>query len=393
MLALPVSAGVGGYLPSMVWLFVTWLMMTGSSLLLMEASLWMGEGEHLISMSKKLLGPIGQALSWVLYLYICYASLVSYAAGGGDLLTCSWGPECLGRAEAIMAIAFVLTFLVYLGAKITGRINSFLFIGMIGAYVLLIFFGLDKINAPLLAKNSWVTSFFALPILLTSFSHQTMVPSLTPYLKRNAKALRFAIIGGTTIPFLVYAIWLTVILSIVPLEGEKGLIEAYVQGVPTTLFINHHAEGSILVPLMNFFTLFAIITSFLGIALGLFDFLADGLKLNKVTLGLLIWIPVVFFAIFYERAFIVAMETTGGVGDAILTGLIPIAMVWVGRYRKQFTSEWGLPGGKPLLVLLAIAFFAILCIELFMLSTDVVKDTLQNISSESSQFRPLSLLE
>lgn len=381
MLALPVSAGVGGYVPSMVWLLITWLMMTASSLLLMEVSLWMKEGEHLISMAKRFLGPIGQAISWILYLYISYASLVSYAAGGGDLLTCSWSADCFGRNEAIIFIALALTFLIYLGAKVAGRINSLLFIGMIGAYLLIIMVGSDKIDMPLLANSNWLTSVFALPILLTSFSHQTMVPSLTPYLKRNAKALRFAIIGGTAIPFLVYAIWLTLILSIVPLEGEKGLIEAYVQGIPTTLFVNHHATGSILVPLMNFFTLFAIITSFLGIALGLFDFLSDGLKikekgLGKVALGLLILIPVIFFAIFYERAFIVAMETTGGVGDAILTGLIPIAMVYIGRYHRNNHSDHPLPGGKPLLALLALGFFAILCVELTMLSTDVVQTTL-----------------
>lgn len=384
MLALPVSAGVGGYLPSMVWLMVAWFMMTASSLLLLEASLWMKEGEHVISMAKRFLGPIGQAVSWILFLYISYASLVSYAAGGGDLLTCSLADNCLGRTEAIIGITLILTFFIYLGAKIVGRINSILFLSMIAAYLLLIGVGMDKINIPLLSKSNWLTSFFALPILLTSFSHQTMVPSLASYLKRNAKALRFAIIAGTTIPFLVYAIWLTLILSIVPLDGEKGLIDAYLKGIPSTVFINVHATGKYLVPIMNFFSLFAVVTSYLGIALGLFDFLSDGLKikekgLGKVALGLLIVIPVLFFAIFYERAFIVAMETTGGIGDAILTGIIPILMVYIGRYKLGYKSDWSIPGGKAVLIALALGFFSILLIELTMLSTSVISDTLQKV--------------
>ena len=382
MLALPVSAGVGGYIPSMLWLLVTWLMMTASSLLLMEASLWMKEGDHLITMSKKFLGPLGQAISWVLFLYISYASLVSYAAGGGDLITCSLSPQCFGRAETIVIVASFLTVCIGLGAKMIGRVNSILFFGMIGTYLLMIAAGSDKIQLPQLNKSSWLTSFFALPILLTSFSHQTMVPGLTTFLKRNSKALRFAIIGGTTIPFLVYAVWLTLILSIVPLEGEKGLIEAYLLGIPSTLFVNHHAQGSWIVPLMNFFTFFAIITSFLGIGMGLYDFLSDGLKIKekgigKLGLSLLILIPVAFFAVYYERAFLVAMETTGGIGDAIVTGIIPILIVYIGRYRKGFQSEWRVPGGKPILLLLAILFFTILLMELAMLSTNLVAETLK----------------
>ncbi|MDB2613882.1 hypothetical protein N9Y92_01835 [Chlamydiales bacterium] len=380
MLALPVGAGVGGYFPSVIWLFITWAMMTCTSLLLLEVNLWMKEGEHIISMAKRFLGPIGQALTWILYLYISYASLVSYAAGGGDLFTCStnylWG-FCLSRPEAIISFTLAFTFLIYLGAKFVGRINTIFFIGMLVSYFFLTIMGIDDIKPELLLKKSWFTSLFALPLLLTSFSHQTMVPSLTPYLKRNPQYLKWAVIGGTSIALVIYLIWLTLVLGIVPVEGENGLIEAYTQGVPATQFVNENVTGYWMIPLMNFFSLFAIVTSFLGIAFGLFDFLSDGLKIKKtksgkILLGLLLIIPVIFFATYYKRAFLVAMETTGGIGDALLNGLLPITMVWIGRYYRGYKSALKLPGGRPILSLLALAFSSILVLEIVMLSTNIV---------------------
>lgn len=384
MLALPVAAGVGGYLPSITWLVVSWLIMTASSLLLLEANLWMREGEHVISMAKRLLGPLGKAVSWLLYLYIGYASLVSYSAGGGRIFTQyvnEFFSLSLSQAEGIILVTAALVAVIYLGAKTVGRINTVLFMGMILSYILLVGLGIDEVNPLLHSTTSWVTSLLALPLLLTSFSHQTMVPSLTPYLMRNGKALRWAIVGGTTIAFVVYFLWLTLVLGIVPVEGENGLIEAYLLGVPATEFVNFHVQGFWLSYIVNFFSFFAIVTSFLGIGFGLFDFLSDGLSieergLGKVGLGLLIIIPTLYFAIYYERAFIVAMETTGGVGDALLNGIIPIMMVWSGRYLLGYKSEWRLFGGKPLLIILGLLFLFVLLFEVLMLSTNIVHDWL-----------------
>ncbi|MFN4174810.1 MAG: aromatic amino acid transport family protein, partial [Parachlamydiaceae bacterium] len=67
MLALPVATGLAGFFPSLVVMILSWLMMTLTALLLLEVSLWMEEGVHVITMSSRLLGPFGKAVSWVLY--------------------------------------------------------------------------------------------------------------------------------------------------------------------------------------------------------------------------------------------------------------------------------------------------------------------------------------
>jgi tyrosine-specific transport protein len=213
----------------------------------------------------------------------------------------------------------------------------------------------------------------AIPLLLTTFSFQTMVPSLVPYLKRNIKALRIAVIGGTTITLIIYAIWQMLILGIVPAEGANSLAEALARGEPATQFLREHVDGRWVVAVAEYFAFFAIVTSFLGIALGLFDFLADGLHIKKDTagkllLGFLIIVPTLICATYFERIFIVALETSGGFGDSILNGLIPVAMAWLGRYymKEYMDRPVLLPGGKPALVAIGAFFFCALILTIYL---------------------------
>jgi tyrosine-specific transport protein len=69
---------------------------------------------------------------------------------------------------------------------------------------------------------------------------------------------------------------------------------------------------------------------------------------------LLIAIPAYLFAIYWERAFLMALELTGGIGDAILNGAIPVLMVWSGRYVQKRKGETLVGGGRPVLSLIML---------------------------------------
>lgn len=372
MLALPVATGVGGFWPSLAIMAACWLGMTLTALLLLEVTLWMEEGVHIITMTSRLLGAPGRIISWFLYLFICYASLVAYTAGGGHQISLAFSTYLdWPVSKELGCVIFIILFgiVVDMGSLIVGRVNSILFIAMIASYFALVGMGVDEVKAEHLKHKGWILSFLAIPLTLTTFSFQTMVPSLTPYLNRHAKALRIAVVGGTVITFAIYAIWQLLILGIVPVSGENGLAAALQLGQPPTLFLGTHVEGKWIVAVAEYFSFFAIVTSFLGIGLGLFDFLSDGLKVKKkgwgkLLLGALIIIPTLLFATQYERAFLVAMETTGGIGDSILNGMIPVLMVWIGRYWRNMTGPIRVWGGKPLLVLIFLFFLGAFIIQI-----------------------------
>lgn len=380
MLALPVATGVSGLLPSLAIMLVSWLAMTLSALLLLEISLWMEEGAHIITMTSRLLGIPGKAISWCLYLFICYASIVGYTAGGGTQITNAFQNIFnLAISKELGCLLFILGFglIIDFGTNVVGRINAILFTSMIISYFALVGMGLDEVDQTLLMHRNWTPSLLAIPLMLTTFSFQTMIPSLTPYLQKHAKSLRLAIVGGTLITFLAYAVWQWLILGIVPIEGENGLAEALALGEPPTQFLREHVKGEWVSIIAEYFAFFAIVTSFLGIALGLFDFLSDGLHIKKkgwgkLALAALIIIPTLIFATKFERIFIVAMETTGGIGDSILNGMMPVLMVWVGRYRLGYSSDitYRLWGGKLMLVLIFAFFLSAFIIQLLAYTID-----------------------
>lgn len=371
MLALPVATGISGFFPSTLMMFLCWFAMTASALLLLEVNLWMKEGAHVITMASTLLGPIGKIVSWCVYLFISYASIVAYTAAGGALV--------INGADGLFGLVvpkewgclfFIVFFggVIYLGNRIVGRVNTILFVAMIVAYFALIGTGITEVKGSLLTHAHWPTSLLAIPLLLTTFSFQTMLPSLTPYLKRNVWALRIAIIVGTTITLIVYLIWQFLVLGIVPVDGPNSLIKALEVGEPITQFLREHVQSHWVSVIAEYFAFFALVTSFLGIALGLFDFLSDGLKIpnvgfGKVVLSLLIIIPTFIFAAYFERVFLLALDTSGGFGDSILNGIMPVLMVWVGRYIFKFPDEHRTPGGKPLLIIVLSFFVFALVLE------------------------------
>jgi tyrosine-specific transport protein len=116
---------------------------------------------------------------------------------------------------------------------------------------------------------------------------------------------------------------------------------------------------------------FAILTSFLAQALSLVHFLADGLKINykkqeNISLCILALLPPLVLSIIYPQLFFKALNFAGGICAVILFGLLPVAMVWIGRYRKVTPASYQMPGGKPVLVLI---FGFALCILFLQIST------------------------
>jgi len=373
MLALPVATGISGFFPSIIMMALVWLGMTTSALLLLEVNLWMKEGAHVITMSSTILGPLGKVVSWIVYLFIAYASLVAYTAAGGVLVIDGMSSLLnFTVTKELGCLFFILFFgsVVTIGSYFVGRVNSILFVGMIGAYFLLITTGLSETRFDLLLHSNWSTSFLAIPLLLTTFSFQTMLPSLTPYLKSNARALRLAVIGGTSLTFIVYFLWQWMVLGIVPVSGPNSLLKALEVGEPITRFLREHVKTDYVSSIAEYFAFFALVTSFLGIALGLKDFLADGLNISKkgwgqICLGLLLVIPTYIFAAYFDRIFLIALDSSGGFGDSILNGIMPVLMVWVGRYYLFFPNEnsYRVWGGKPLLIATFAFFICSLILE------------------------------
>ena len=122
-------------------------------------------------------------------------------------------------------------------------------------------------------------------------------------------AILLLILIGSSIPFLVYIVWQYLILGIVPLGGTEGLLFAKEHGQTAVIPLKGLISSPYIYAIGQAFGFCALTTSFLGVTLGIFDFLADGLKLpkkggNKIFLYFLVYLPPTVIAMLYPKIFI-----------------------------------------------------------------------------------------
>ena len=174
---------------------------------------------------------------------------------------------------------------------------------------------------------------------------------------------------GSLIPLLIYILWEFLISGVVPIQGVPGLINSWKLGENAVKPVQILLSDPWISLAANFLAFFVIVTSFLGVALSLTDFLADGFKIEKsnagrIILSFLAFAPSLTIALVYPRAFLSALEYAGAFGVAILLGILPAAMVWSGRYRLKYEGEYRAPGGKFALSCVILFFFFVIILEI-----------------------------
>lgn len=373
MLALPVLMGLAGFFPSLIMLLLVFIYMTATGLLFVEINGWFRERVNIVSMARQALGKIGGLLSWVIYLFLFYSLLVAYISGAGNLFSLfAPGFSGMGGANELFILCYVLVFgtIVYLGTRSVDLVNRYLMVGLIFSYVAMISLGVTKIDPHLLTffqpKNAWI----ALPILVTSFGFQNMIPSLTTYLKGDLRKMRWTVIGGSIIALLVYFTWILFFLGTVPAEGKWGLIQGLEEQKEAVELLQHFVDFFWIKTFSKWFAFFAITTSFLAQSLGLVHFIADGVhveltKKNKWILLFVTLLPPTCFGLFYPGIFFQALGFAGGICAVILFGFFPVIIAYLGRYHKKILSPYQLGGGKG-------ALFAIFAFSLILMICEIM---------------------
>lgn len=363
MLALPIVLSQTGFIYSSILLFTCWFIMTASAFLLLEANLWLPKNRNIISMAKVTLGPIGQLVAWVTYLLLLYSLLAAYIAGGSDflnnLLTLINVHLHYGLTPLLFTI--ILGYVVFHGIKSVDLVNRLLMFAKLATLILLIAFVSPHISLPHLTSGAPRYLTAGMTVALTSFGFATIIPSLRTYFHDDIKKLRLTIWIGSLIPLICYIIWDMTIMGVIPREGHDGLIDMLHSGRSISDFVSilsNILQRDTITTFARIFTSVCLLTSFLGVALCLSDFLSDGLGLektgrNKWIIQLVTFLPPLLIVLFYPGAFITALSYAG-IFIAILIILLPCLMVWYGRYVKNIAQGYRVVGGKVLLIFLMI---------------------------------------
>lgn len=345
MLAIPLVTATVGFGLACLLLVFCWAVMLATALLILEVNLKFERSASFATMAKGTIGKVGYALTWFSICFLLYALCAAYITGGSalfHLLIHSLHINLAGWVSAVVFTAF-FGFFVFFGTRSVDYINRVLIFIKFGAFLILCLCLLPHVRYGHLSHLQFHLSFWmAIPVLMTSYGFHPVIPSLRVYLKDDLKRLRIVIITGATIPLFIYLLWEVCTLGVLPVSGPNSLVHILNSGGSVAELVSDlqaMVNTTVVKVFSNMFTDIAVTTSFLGVSLGLNDFLADGLKINRSKLNhrVGIWclsflIPLAF-ALFYPKGFVLALGYAS-IFVAVLLIVIPAWMAYEARGKK-----------------------------------------------------------
>lgn len=337
MLAMPITSAEMGFGYTLILLFFLWALLSYSALLFVEVYQKAERKDAgIATLAEQHFGIVGRVLATLSLVIFMYAILTVYSLGGGSLLAPFIGGN---ETAAIIAFVLILAVAVTIGTGAVDMFTRLLFIAKLIAFVLVLFMMLPKVSLENLGAMPlhYLLIISASPVFFTSFGFHVVIPSINNYLDGDIRRLRIAIIGGTAIPLVAYILWQMATHGVF---SQVEFVEIIRQD-PTLnglVAATYKATGSSLISgAVRIFSALALITSFLGVALGLIDCLDDLLKrvnitANRLSLGLMTFAPTLLFALFY-RDFL-AVLTYAGQMFTFYGLVLPVGMAWM--LRRKF---------------------------------------------------------
>ncbi|MFU2079399.1 aromatic amino acid transport family protein [Avibacterium endocarditidis] len=362
MLAMPLTSAEMGFGYTLALLFILWILLSYSALLFVEVYQKAERKDAgIATLAEQYFGITGRVLATLSLVIFMYAILSAYVTGGGSLLA-GLLPFLGDNATSVSIVLFTVVLGVFIVIS-TGAVDALtrlLFVIKLVAFVLVLAMMLPLVTSDnLLAmplKDFLIVS--ASPVFFTSFGFHVIIPSINKYLDGDIKRLRIAIIGGTAIPLVAYILWQMATHGMFPQSEFVQIVnnDPTLNGLINATF---QATGSSLISgAVRTFSTLALVTSFLGVALSLFDCLDDllkrvNIKAHRIQLGLLTFIPPLAFALFYPDGFIAALGYAGQMFT--FYGLVlPVGLAWRARKRYPDLPYRVMGGGLGLILALLL---------------------------------------
>ncbi len=359
MLAMPLtSAGIGfGF--TLVLLLGLWALLTFSALLFVELYQTAESDAGIGTLAEQYFGKTGRIVATAVLIIFLYALIAAYISGGGSLLK-DLLPESFGDKVSILLFTVIFGSFIVIGTHSVDKINRVLFFVMLAAFAVVLSLMLPEIKFDNLMAtpidNALIIS--ASPVFFTAFGFHGSIPSLNKYLDGNVKALRISILAGSAITLCAYILWQMSTHGLLTQNEFLQILkeDATLNGlVKATLAIT---GSNMIAGAVKLFSTLALVTSFLGVGLGLLECIEDLLKRSfnisagRISLGLMTFIPPLVFALFYPEGFILALGYAGQM-FAFYAVVLPVSLVWKAR-RAHTNLPYKVWGGNLTLIIVLV---------------------------------------
>ncbi|WKX27043.1 aromatic amino acid transporter [Tatumella ptyseos] len=369
MFTLPVVMAGAWYSWSVLMLVISWFCMLLSGLLFMKVSLHFPLGAGYDTLTQALTPKWWGRLNGLSITFVLGILTYAYISASGPVYQQSLNSLGIGlnSAEAKGLLTAVVGLVVWLGTKGVSRLITLCLVAKLLLFFML-FGGLihhidlsqlltpqENVQQP---TTYWPFLLAVVPFCLASFGFHGNITGLITYYQGNERKVKRALIGGTLFALIIYLFWLTCTMGNIPRQAfpeisrQGGDIHALIQAMHDR--ISQKSLGL----LLDIFSHFAVICSFLGVTVGLFDFVADKLGFDNSRSGraktaLITFCPPLIASILFPQGFLLAIGYAGLLATfwALFT---PALLAW--NAHSRFAQGNCRPISQKIAILLVVAF-------------------------------------
>ncbi|MDD5589681.1 MAG: aromatic amino acid transport family protein [Candidatus Portnoybacteria bacterium] len=303
------------------------------------------EGDHrLVGFAEKYLGRAGKRITGAVIIFEFYGAMLAYLIVAGQFLNLLLGRFFGGGDFSWTIVFFILgAAAIFFGLKTIGVIEflmTFLLIIVAGIFIYQGGIRTDLID---FTTVNWANFFLPYGVILFALTGGAAVPEMRHMLKGQEKKLKTAIIIGTLIPVLIYAVFA---LSVVGVSGGQTTKNAIEGMIP---FL-----GEKIVIIGAVFGFLAVITSFLVVGLNLRQIFHCDYKIKKkLAWFLACFVPLAGF-IFGLNNFIAVIGFIGAIAGG-LEGILLILIYLKAKRTGRPAYSLRLPAFVPWLMMATFA--------------------------------------
>ena len=342
VLAIPYVISQAGFITGL-------LVLVTLGIAIMLINLYLGEvilrtkGDHqLPGYSRIYLGKVGWFLNLFAMLGGIYGAIIAYLIGEGLVFKAIFGGN-----ELIYSIIFFIfaSLLVYRGVRTIAFSELFLAAVTLAVIIsiALISFGHFEINN--LTGFSLNNIFIPYGVILFAYLGTASIPEIRETLIKNKKKMKKSIILGTLIPIVVYIIFAFAIVGATGINTTEMATIGLGNLIPDIIYLG------------NLFAIFAMLTSFLTLALALEEMFNYDFKLTKAKSWMLsCLIPFILFLFVRNFSGFKDILNYTGVFAGGLEGILVVLMFLAAKKYGLRKPEYEIKQHYILSILLVVMF-------------------------------------
>lgn len=358
-IALPMVLAKIGIIPSVLITIAIWLLNYYPSLSGVELNLRSDRGMSLGELGRKISGNGAQAIGEISVKTVSFASLAIHLCGSSSIIHklveeyLHYDMSVLTIESCLAAFGIVILLLPF---RMISIINNIMFTCLITVFFTLLCSMISLVDC---SKMPWTMTDVSIknclsvcPIIFTSYGYQLILHTLRDYGGKNSALLRKSVFFGGLIPTLVYILWSSSSLSVVFKANSDFFAQMVAGNISVGDFVKELANASSMPNfqiLVWWMSIMSILTSYLGVSLGLAESINLSLKnhmregtllkfLRKPIAAILTIIPAYIVSAMYPDAFIKILGFAG-VLFVIIGISLPTYLLFKDGMQKLYFKE------------------------------------------------------